>query len=223
MTGEAQSDPYLPLRMAMVDEQLRRRGIRDADVLTAMERVPRQEFIPHESWHEAYRDRPVPIGEGQTISQPYIVAAMIEVLQVQPTSTVLEVGTGTGYEAAILGELASQVYTVERHATLAATAQQVLRQLGYRNIEIVVGDGSLGLPERAPFDRIIVAAGSPDIPSVLLQQLEDGGRMVIPVGPPDVQVLKLIRRVGSDFISSNLDACRFVPLVGKHGFPDQNL
>lgn len=223
MSDEAQSDPYLPIRMTMVDEQLRRRGIRDAAVLTAMERVPRHEFIPEQSRREAYRDCPVLIGEGQTISQPYIVAAMTEALQVQPTSKVLEIGTGTGYQAAVLGELARKVYSVERHASLAATAQQVLRQLGYANIEIVVGDGSLGLPEHAPFDRIIVAAGSPDIPPVLLQQLADGGRMVIPVGPQDVQMLKVVRRAGSEFISSNLDACRFVPLIGKHGFPDQNL
>lgn len=213
MNDGLSEDPYLPQRLAMVEDQLRRRGIHDARVLQAMQLVPRHEFIPAESRHEAYRDYPVPIGEGQTISQPYIVAAMIEALAVQPMGRVLEIGTGTGYEAAVLSQVADRVFTIERHPALAKTAREIFARLGYGNIDVFIGDGTEGLPEWAPFERIIVAAASATIPEPLVKQLADGGKMLIPIGPPDVQVLKLVRKIGNEIQVSDLDACRFVPLI----------
>jgi len=216
------SDPFLLERRAMVDDQLRRRNIRDERLLAVMEEVPRHEFIPEKDRALSYEDKPVPIGEGQTISQPYIVAAMIDALRVAPENTVLEIGTGTGYQAAVLSRLAAHVYTVERHAALAATAEHVFQQLGYANITVVVGDGSLGLPDRAPFDRIIVAAAAPAVPDPLLQQLGEGGRIIIPVGNPESQVLELVRKVQGEFITSRLEGVRFVPLIGQGGFSTRN-
>ena len=199
----------------MVEQQLRRRGIHDERVLRTMEEVPRHEFIPEERRHRAYHDEPVPIGEEQTISQPYIVAIMTQLLAVEPESRVLEVGTGTGYQAAVLSRLARQVYTMERHASLAERAQEIFRRLGYENIEVVVGDGTRGLVEHAPYDRMLVAAAAPSIPPALLQQLAEGGRMVMPVGSPEMQVLQLVRKSGGEMFTSNLEGCRFVPLVGE--------
>lgn len=216
------SDPFLLERRAMVDDQLRRRNIRDERLLAVMEEVPRHEFIPEKDRALSYEDKPVPIGEGQTISQPYIVAAMIDALRVAPENTVLEIGTGTGYQAAVLSRLAAHVYTVERYAALAATAEHVFQQLGYANITVVVGDGSLGLPDRAPFDRIIVAAAAPAVPDPLLQQLGEGGRIITPVGNPESQVLELVRKVQGEFITSRLEGVRFVPLIGQGGFSTRN-
>src|ERR1017187_4799767 len=165
-------------RARMVEEQLRSRGIRDPGLLAAMEKVPREEFIANEDLGDAYGDHPLPIGAGQTVSQPYIVAA----LELRPADRVLEVGTGTGYEAAILGELAAEVWTIERHEELAMKARAILARLGYANVHLVVGHGRVGLPQRAPFDKILVAAAAPKIPESLVVQLADGGRLVVPVG-----------------------------------------
>src|SRR5271166_1042775 len=166
------------LRTRMVEEQLRSRGIRDPRVLAAMAKVPREEFIASGDLKDAYGDHPLPIGSGQTVSQPYIVAAMVEALELRPVDRVLEVGTGTGYEAAILGELAAEVWTIERHEELSDRAREILTGLGYAKVHVVYGDGSLGLPAQAPFDKILVAAAAPRIPESLVAQLVDGGRLV---------------------------------------------
>jgi protein-L-isoaspartate(D-aspartate) O-methyltransferase len=216
------SDTFQAERLSMVENQLRRRGIQDENALRAMADVPRHEFIPENYWKQAYEDRPVPIGEEQTISQPYIVAAMISVLQVGPEDSVLEIGTGTGYQAAVLSHLAKQVFTVERHAVLAEQAKRLFQKLGYTSIDALIGDGSRGLPAHAPYDRIIVAAAAPAIPQPLLEQLREGGRMIIPVGTSDVQVLQLVRKSGGEIFTSSLEGCRFVPLVGEGGFPPRN-
>src|SRR5256885_4290395 len=199
-------------REAMVDEQLARRGIKDPRVLAAMRRVPRELFVPPESRPFAYADRALPIGEGQTISQPLIVAAMTEALQLLPTDRVLEVGTGSGYQAAILGELSSHVVTIERRADLADAARTRLAALSYANAVVVLGDASLGSPEKAPYDAILVAAGSPRIPTSLTAQLAAGGRLVIPVGSHDHQMLTLVRRIGAGRQQAPLGGCVFAPL-----------
>ncbi len=206
----------------MVNAQLRRRGIRDQRLLAAMERVPRHEFIPKESWDMAYKDHPVPIGEGQTISQPFIVAAMIEWLRLEPTDRVLEVGTGTGYQAAILAELAAEVVTIERQPRLAERATWNLQRLGYQNVRVVQGDGSLGVPEYAPYDGIIAAAAAPALPEPLTQQLAEGGRLVIPVGNLDTQVVELVRKVQGNLEIARMEGVRFVPLLGEKGFPERD-
>jgi protein-L-isoaspartate(D-aspartate) O-methyltransferase len=213
-----ESDPYISQRMAMVENQLRGRGIHDGRVLRAMEEVPRHEFIPEIVRHRAYLDQPVPIGEDQTISQPYIVAIMTQYLAVEPDHVVLEIGTGTGYQAAVLSRLGKQVYTMERHASLTERAQEIVRRLGYENIEVVLGDGTRGLPEPAPYDRILVAAAAPSVPAPLVEQLQEGGRMIIPVGSSDTQVLQLLRKNQGEIFTSNLEGCRFVPLIGAGGF-----
>lgn len=215
---EHKSDGLAQQRVRMVEEQLRARGIRDERVLAAMAKVPREEFISSEDAANAYGDFPLPIGAGQTISQPYIVAAMIEALEVQPEDRVLEVGAGTGYQAAILSELAAEVWTIERQAELAGKAREILSKLGYANVQVIHGDGSLGLPEHAPFDRILVAAAAPKIPDALVAQLEDGGRLVVPVGSRAEQQVQVVRKVGGDTVVTARDACRFVPLVGEQGW-----
>jgi protein-L-isoaspartate(D-aspartate) O-methyltransferase len=202
----------------MVEEQLRARGIRDERVLAAMAKVPRERFIAGEDAGNAYGDYPLPIGEGQTISQPYIVAAMLEALEPRPEDRVLEVGTGTGYEAAILGELAAEVWTIERHSELAERARQILSELGYGNVHVVHGDGSVGLPQQAPFDKILVAAAAPGIPDALTEQLAEGGRFVIPVGTRLEQQVLLVRKLGGQTLVTAHDLCRFVPLVGEQGW-----
>jgi protein-L-isoaspartate(D-aspartate) O-methyltransferase len=202
----------------MVEEQLRSRGIRDERVLAAMGKVPRDQFISAEDAANAYGDFPLPIGEGQTISQPYIVAAMVEALQPRPEDRVLEVGAGTGYQAAILGELTAEVWTIERHAELAERARQILQSLGYTNVHVVHGDGSLGLPEQAPFDKILVAAAAPRIPETLISQLVDGGLLVVPVGTRLEQQVNVLRKLGDQISVSTHDLCRFVPLIGEQGW-----
>jgi len=205
----------------MVEDHLRRRDIRDSRVLEAMSTVPRHCFVPEEHRHLAYVDGPLPIGCGQTISQPYIVALMTQMLALKGSENVLEVGTGSGYQAAILGRLARQVYTIERHASLARQAESTLHSLGYQNVHVVVGDGSEGLPEKAPFQAIIVTAAAPKVPQALLDQLDQGGRLVIPVGGPSYQFLERWHRQGDQFVSEELTPVAFVPLRGKWGWKDE--
>jgi protein-L-isoaspartate(D-aspartate) O-methyltransferase len=197
----------------MVRTQIAERGIHDPRVLDAMRHVPRHEFVPQSLQTHAYEDHPLPIGEGQTISQPYIVAAMLEHLSLQPADRVLEVGTGSGYVTALLSQLCADVYSVERHAPLADSAESTLHRLEYHNVKIRVGDGRQGWPEYAPFDAILVSAATPEVPSVLLAQLRDGGRMVLPVGPLSSQELQLIRKIRGQVEVKILEGCRFVPLV----------
>lgn len=203
----------------MIQEQLIDRGIEDQRVLDAMRAVPRERFFPPDARHEAYEDRAAPIGHGQTISQPYIVALMTERLEVRPTDRVLEVGTGSGYHTAILSRLAREVYTIERIKPLLDEAQQRLRELGCTNVRFKHGDGTTGWPEFAPFDRILIAAGAPRIPRLLLmEQLADDGIAVLPVGPMDEQVLVKVRRRGGDLLTEEFCPCRFVKLIGEYGW-----
>jgi protein-L-isoaspartate(D-aspartate) O-methyltransferase len=214
VSADTQSDIYALERERMVATQLQARGIRDENVLSAMARVPRHEFVPEEFRSQAYGDHPIPIGQSQTISQPYIVAIMLEYLALQPSHRVLEIGTGSGYQTALLAEIAAQVYSIERHAVLADSAKQTLSRLGYSNVMVVTGDGTEGLPECSPFDGIIVAAAATDVPPALFEQLNEGGRMVIPVGPPECQELQLIRKEQGLRLTNRLEGCRFVPLLG---------
>jgi protein-L-isoaspartate(D-aspartate) O-methyltransferase len=203
-------------RQHMVDSQLRARGISDARVLDAMLRVPRHEFVPEPYRAQAYEDHPLPIGDGQTISQPYIVAVMLESLQLERADKVLEVGTGSGYVTALLAELAAQILSVERHSLLAESACKLLADLGYTNIRVFTGDGVLGLPAYAPFNAILVSAAALSVPPALPSQLRDGGRMIIPIGPQDSQQLHFIRMFNGQPVSSLRELVRFVPLI-----PDQ--
>src|SRR5215469_2866499 len=211
--------PFATERLDMVESQLRRRGISNQGVLAAMSKVPRHEFVPRQYWPDAYADHPVPIGEQQTTSQPYIIAAMLQAAEIKPQDRVLEIGAGSGYQTALLAELAGRVFAVERYATLAANAQSLLERLGYANATVITGDGSLGLPEYAPFDVIIVAAAAPRVPPALIEQLAPEGRMVIPVGEAQQQVLQLARKHADGNVTvSTLEGCRFVPLIGRQGF-----
>jgi protein-L-isoaspartate(D-aspartate) O-methyltransferase len=205
-------------RQRMVDEQIAARGIRDARVLEVMADVPRHLFTPSSARGAAYEDRPLPIGEGQTISQPYMVALMTATLSPRDGDRVLEIGTGSGYQTAILARLSAQVVSIERHAALAAQAQVRLDAAGITNVQIVVGDGSAGAPQPAQFDRILVTAGAPSVPESLRSQLADGGRLVIPVGPPDMQRLVIVDRHGDEFNVREGEACVFVPLIGREGW-----
>ena len=208
-------------RQEMVDRHLRRRGIRDPRVLAAMSTVAREAFLPAELAELAYDDRPLPIAAGQTISQPYVVALMVEAMRIRPGDRVLEIGTGSGYAAAVLAELAGQVFTVERHAELAASARRALADQGYANVEVLCGDGTLGWAEHAPYQAIVVAAGGPDLPRALLDQLAIGGRLVIPVGPPRLQQLVRVTRVTGDrFEREDLGGVMFVPLIGAQGWDE---
>jgi protein-L-isoaspartate(D-aspartate) O-methyltransferase len=202
-------------RQLMVDSQLRARGISDPRVLDAMLRVPRHEFVPEAYRAQAYEDHPLPIGDGQTISQPYIVAVMLDALQLTPDDKVLEVGTGSGYVTALLAEIAAQVFSVERHPSLAESARKVLAAHGHTNVCIFTGDGALGLPACAPFDAILVSAAAQRVPPALLSQLRDGGRMIIPVGAQDSQQLQFIRMVNGQPLNSPRELVRFVPLVNQ--------
>jgi protein-L-isoaspartate(D-aspartate) O-methyltransferase len=204
----------------MVRHQLRGRGIRDERVLSAMASVPREAFVPESERASAYADGALPIGDGQTISQPVVVAAMAEALQIMPTDKVLEIGAGSGYGAAILGQLASEVHTVERIAALANRAAETLGRLGYLNVRVHLSDGTLGLAAHAPFDAISVTAAAPEVPTPLLAQLADGGRLVIPVGSHHGQQMQRITRRGGQFLTEDLGAYAFVPLIGEHGWPE---
>jgi len=209
------------LRAAMVAEQLIPRNISDKKVLEAFRKVPRHEFVPEELRQSAYNDYPLPIGEDQTISQPYMVALMTECLRLKGMEKVLEVGTGSGYQAAILGGIAGEVYSVERFQDLSDKASRILSSLGYKNIHIKVGDGTLGWSEFAPYDGIIVTAGAPAIPESLVKQLKDGGSLVIPVACGGFgQTLTLVERVGRTTRTSDICACTFVPLVGREGWAE---
>jgi protein-L-isoaspartate(D-aspartate) O-methyltransferase len=218
MGAETQVDSYVAQRRSMVESQLRARGIRDDRVLAAMSHVPRHEFVSPEHRDQVYEDHPIPIGEGQTLSQPYIVAVTLEALALDPADAVLEIGTGSGYQTALLSELTRRVYSIERHSSLARAAQATLARLGYVNIDVVVGDGSRGIPEHAPFDAVVVSAAAPQIPPLLFEQLREGGRMVIPVGPAHAQELQLVRKHAGQSLVSNLEGCRFVPLIGSEGY-----
>ena len=211
---------YAAQREEMIEKQLRRRGIHDAAVLVAMAEVPRHEFVSEEVRAHAYDDLPLPIGAGQTISQPYIVAAMTAALHLHPGDRVLEIGTGCGYHAAVLSRLAKEVFTIERRPELASSASAKLARLGYSNAHVHCGDGTLGLPELAPFDAILVAAAAPAVPKPLLAQLAEGGRIILPVGGAEHQELRLIERHGDTFPTKMLEGCRFVPLLGYHGWQE---
>jgi protein-L-isoaspartate(D-aspartate) O-methyltransferase len=208
-------------RKRMVDAQLIPRGIRDPLVLEAMGKVAREEFVPKNLRERAYSDNALPIAENQTISQPYIVALMTQALELKGGEKVLEIGTGSGYQAAILAEIAGEVYTVERISALNDRAKEILSKLGYRNIHYKVVNGTLGWPERSPYDAIIVTAGAPKIPEPLMEQLAEGGRMVIPVGDSLDQDLLKIRKVGGEPLTEDLGAVRFVRLVGEYGWEER--
>lgn len=199
----------------MVAEQIRARGIRDERVLAALERVPRECFIPDDLRHEAHRDHPVPIGHGQTISQPYIVGFMTEALRLEPNHRVLEIGTGCGYQTAVLAELAANVYSIELIPELAERARVTLAAMGYRNVTVRTGDGYAGWPEHAPFDRIIGAAAAPDVPAALVDQLAEGGLLVMPIGVAD-QELRVLRKRGASIETLKRLPVRFVPMVRAH-------
>jgi protein-L-isoaspartate(D-aspartate) O-methyltransferase len=214
----ADSSQYDPHRWEMVENQLRARGVQDSRVLQAMLQVPRHEFVPAGSRAQAYEDRPLLIGEDQTISQPFIIAVSLQALALTGSESVLEIGTGSGYQTALLSVLARNVYSVERHASLAHSAKALLLQLGFSNVRVLLGDGSQGWNEYSPYDAILVSAAAPSVPRSLVQQLADGGRLVIPVGPPHTQELQLIRKNGNAITTKTLDGCRFVPLVGAEGY-----
>jgi protein-L-isoaspartate(D-aspartate) O-methyltransferase len=209
-------------RQQMVERQLAQRGITDGRVLQVMREVPRHRFVPEDLWDMAYRDTPLPIGHGQTISQPYIVAYMTQMLHLDPDDRVLEVGTGSGYQVAILSRLAKQVYTIERVEELVRHAEQVLRELGYDNISVRVGDGGYGWPEAAPFDAIIVTAAAPEVPPPLIAQLAEGAPLVAPIGPAGYQELVRLYRRGDRTQVERLAPVAFVPLVGEHGWREQD-
>jgi len=222
VTGPHDTERDAKRRAEMVAYQLRARGITDERVLNAMAEMPRQVFVPPAQREMAYDDHAMSIGEGQTISQPYMVAVMLEALQTTPESVALEIGAGSGYQAALLGKLCRKVYAVELVEPLAKRAQRVIEELGIDNVEIVVGDGSRGLPEHAPHDRIIVAAAAPEVPEPLVEQLADGGRMVVPVGTRFSQQLVVCQRDGEQVKCSHGIGCVFVPLLGEHGWRGGN-
>jgi protein-L-isoaspartate(D-aspartate) O-methyltransferase len=214
----AELDPYFAERRRMVESQLQNRGIRDDRVLEAMLRIPRHEFVSEEYKSQAYADHPIPIGENQTISQPFIVAVSLQALSLQGGESVLEIGTGSGYQTALLAVLARAVYSIERHAALAQSAEGTLDRLGLSNVKLVVGDGSYGLQEFAPYDAILVSAAAPAIPRSLFEQLAEEGRMVIPVGPQHSQELQLVRKRAGQPVINVIEGCRFVPLIGAEGY-----
>ncbi|MGN6556628.1 MAG: protein-L-isoaspartate(D-aspartate) O-methyltransferase [Solirubrobacterales bacterium] len=205
-------------RARMVERQLRRRGIEDERVLAAMGEVPREAFVPAGVRDRAYADAALPIAAEQTISQPWIVAAICQALELEGSELVLEVGTGSGYSAAVLAGLAAHVVSIERYETLSRTAAEALDSLRIANVELFVGDGSLGVPERAPFDAIAVHATAPSAPQTLIDQLADGGRLVVPISGRDSDVLTLLRRRGERVESEAISPCRFVPQIGEEGF-----
>ena len=213
-------EDFKKLRDLMVDTQLIPRRIKDERVLSAMRKVPRHIFVDDYMQQNAYADMALPIGEEQTISQPYMVAIMTELLELKGDEKVLEVGTGSGYQAAILGELSREVFTIERKALLAKKAEERFQALGYNNIRVITGDGTLGLPEESPFDRILITAGSPKIPEPLIEQLADGGIIIAPVGIRFSQQLLIVKKSKEGISEQTHVPCVFVPLIGKHGWPE---
>jgi protein-L-isoaspartate(D-aspartate) O-methyltransferase len=220
---DAGVDKFAAARRAMVEEQIRRRGIASPRVLEAMLSVRRHEFVPAEFQADAYADKPLPIGEGQTISQPFMVAAMSEALELAGSERVLEIGTGSGYQAAVLSRLAREVISIESHTSLALAAQERLARLGYANVHVHNGDGSLGFADAAPYEAILITAAAPEIPPLLAGQLCEGGRLVIPVGSQENQELLQARKESGGLHSRVLFDCRFVPLLGRYGWsrPDR--
>jgi protein-L-isoaspartate(D-aspartate) O-methyltransferase len=218
-------DPSAAERRAMIETQIRKRGVSSPRLLEALASVPRHKFVPEKFREFAYADKPLPIGEGQTISQPYMVAAMTDALELAGSERVLEIGTGSGYQAAVLSLLAREVLSVENHTTLALAAQERLTALGYANVHVHNGDGSAGLTDAAPYDAILVTAGAPEIPQALASQLREGGRIVIPVGDSENQKLMQGMLEYGKLKSRALFDCRFVPLVGRYGWrqSDQKL
>jgi protein-L-isoaspartate(D-aspartate) O-methyltransferase len=207
-------------RARMIRRQLSRRGIHDRRVLAAMSNVPREQFLDAADAHHAYEDRALAIDCEQTISQPYIVALMSQALELAGDEQVLEIGGGSGYQTAVLAQLARSVVSIERHAKLSAQAAERLLWLGYQNVKLIVGDGTLGWPEQAPYDCILVAAAGREVPSALWEQLREGGRLVMPVGEEAEQSLEVLRKVNGDASTESLTPCRFVPLVGEQGWPE---
>ncbi len=218
-THEA-GDPFAVARERMVEEQIAARGVRDERVLAALRAIPRHAFVPEHLGQEAYLDTPLPIGSHQTISQPYIVGLMTELLGLDGDERVLEVGTGSGYQAAVLSLLTREVFTIERHTELAARARHVLARLHCSNVEVVVGDGTCGLAEHAPYNGIIVTAGAPHVPQSLLDQLAPAGTLVLPVGEASSQVLEVWRRTPAGLEREEVTPVCFVPLIGEHGWRD---
>ncbi len=216
-------DTFAEVRTEMVETQLRKRGVKDAGVLRAMADVPRHEFVPESLRSFAYNDEPLAIGDGQTISQPYIVAAMTQALRLTGVEKILEIGTGCGYQAAVLSMLAREVYSIELRPELARSAAERLERLGFENVHVHCGDGSLGLKEFSPFDAILVAAAAPRVPEPLLEQMSEGGRLIAPIGAEDHQNLVFVTRRGDEYTTERRERCRFVPLLGRHGWKDWEL
>lgn len=220
MGARGMSGRYERQRLQLVDA-IRDQGIEDMDVLRVFAKVPRHQFVPEAVRHRAYEDRALPIGQGQTISQPSIQALYLQKLQLQPTDSVLEVGTGSGYQTALLAELAERIYSIERIRELAVNARDTLDELGYSNIAIMTGDGTVGWSRYAPYDAILVAAAAPRVPSALVDQLAPGGKLLVPVGGRDIQQLMLVRRNRDGTTEEEaVTGCVFVPLVGRFGWPD---
>ncbi len=213
-------DQYSDARMKMVEEQLVRRGIANQAVLNAMRKIERHLFVSEKEWDRAYDDTPLSIPCSQTISQPYMVALMTELIEPNEKMTVLEIGTGSGYQTAILAETCKKVFSIERHEELAAQAKNTLKKLGYQNVFIKTDDGTIGWNEKSPFDAIIVTAGAPEVPDILIEQLQDNGSMVIPVGSQHRQNLELVQKKGESYIKKIICGCIFVPLIGSGGWAE---
>jgi protein-L-isoaspartate(D-aspartate) O-methyltransferase len=216
-------DEFAGARRAMVQDQIRKRGVASQRVLEAMLSIPRHEFVPEQFRAEAYADKPLPIGEGQTISQPFMVGAMTEALELDGSERVLEIGTGSGYQSAVLSVLSREVISIENHTSLALAAQERLGRLGYANVHVHNGDGSAGFSDAAPYDAILITAAAPEIPPLLVSQLREGGRLVAPVGGQDNQELLQARKEAGALLSRVLFDCKFVPLLGRYGWsrPDR--
>jgi protein-L-isoaspartate(D-aspartate) O-methyltransferase len=223
MQPTTDQDRYADARRRMVEEQMRGRGIRDPRVLAAFERVPRHRFVPPDHLSEAYDDYPLPIGHGQTISQPYMVALMTELLELTGEEKVLEVGAGSGYQAAILAELCRELVTVERFPELAEQAHRMLIELGYTNVTVIAGDGTQGCPLAAPYDRVIVTAAAPEVAAPWVAQLVEGGRLVAPIGTRWAQTLTRITKRDGATTEETFGGCMFVPLIGEHGWSEDEI